>query len=140
MMKKLSGVIAATLVVLVAGCAGSAAVQQGVQQAAVPTSNEAQVAARAEARWKAMIAKDLDLAYTFLSPGSKAVNPIEVFKGKIKPLDWRAAKAGSVSCEQDKCQVKISLTFSDQRLGGEITTVLAETWLKDSDQWWLVFN
>ena len=87
-----------------------------------------------------MIAKDLDLAYTFLSPGSKALNSPELFKAKFKLLNWKSAKAISASCVQDTCQVNISLTLDDARLGGDVTTIFSETWLKDSAQWWLVFN
>ena len=46
-----------------------------------------------------MIAKDLDKAYEFLSPGSKAANPLTLYKAKIRPLDWRSGKALSANCE-----------------------------------------
>lgn len=103
-------------------------------------SSESQVSARAEARWQAMAAKDLDKAYEFLSPGSKAAFPLALFKARIRPLDWRPAKARSASCEADKCSVKLEVTFFDRRLGGEVTTVLEETWIKDVGNWWFVFN
>ena len=87
-----------------------------------------------------MVRKDFDGAYVFLSPGSKVTNPLALFKAKIKPLDWKSAKALSASCEAEKCVVKIELTLVDKRLGGEISTVFEETWLLDSGQWWLVFS
>jgi hypothetical protein len=87
-----------------------------------------------------MAAKDLDKAYEFLSPGSKAAFPLALFKGRIRILDWRPAKARSASCEADKCRVKVAVTFFDRRLGGVATTVLEETWIKDAGNWWLVFN
>ena len=136
MMNMLKFGFALVLTILVSACAGPVV----VPQAQTGGSDGAQVSARAEARWKAMIAKDLDSAYTFLSPGSKALNSAEIYKGKIKPLNWKSAKVVSTGCEQDKCQVRISLTFTDQRMGGDVTTVFEETWLKDSNQWWLVFN
>jgi hypothetical protein len=133
-MKKLLGF--AGLWVALAGCAGGAPEAPGVGS----TTPEAVVIGRAEARWKAMIAKDLDKAYEFLSPGSKAANPPSLFKGKIRPLDWRQAKGRSASCDATKCQVLISLTVADARLGGEVTTVVPETWLLDRGEWWLVFD
>jgi hypothetical protein len=102
-------------------------------------SAEKAASARAEARWAAMIRKDLDGAYAFLSPGSKATNPLSLFKGKIRPLDWKSAKALSASCEAEKCAVKIELSLFDKRLGGDVATIFEETWLLDSGQWWLVF-
>lgn len=121
---------------LVSGCASNGQSDAGF----VRPDLKDPVALRAEARWKAMIEKDLDKAYEFLSPGSKAAFPLALFKGRIRPLDWRAAKAISVSCEVDTCLVKVSVTVNDKRFGGEVTTVVPETWLKDGGEWWLVFN
>lgn len=125
------------MVSILAGCAGS--VGGVVAPKSVP-SDEEQVKARAEARWVAMMAKDFEKAYSFLSPGSKAVHSQQLFRGKIRPLDWRSAKAVNAICEADVCRVSISLMLVDERLGGEVTTILEETWLRDSGQWWLVFN
>jgi hypothetical protein len=97
------------------------------------------VSARAEARWDAMIAHDLDRAYEFLSPGSKTANSLEAFRAKIKPLDWRSAKAMSASCDNEKCSVQMQIVFKDPRFGGA-NTVLVETWIRDSGNWWYVFN
>jgi hypothetical protein len=36
--------------------------------------------------------------------------------------------------------VKLEVTFFDRRLGGEATTVIEETWIKDAGNWWFVFN
>ena len=120
------------------GCVGVAPRSDSASSAAA--SSESQVSARAEARWQAMAAKDLDKAYEFLSPGSKAAFSLARFKGSIRLLDWRPAKARSASCEADKCIVKLEVTFFDRRLGGVATTVLEETWIKDAGNWWLVFN
>lgn len=117
-----------------AGCAAPGAVSPAGD------SPEAQASARAEARWKAMIAKDFETAYGFLSPGSRVTLTADGFKGRIKPLDWRLAKVKSASCEKDACRLQISLTLVDKRLGGEVTTVFEENWLKDSGQWWLVYQ
>ena len=120
------------------GCAGVAPRSDSGSSGAA--SSESQVSARAEARWRAMAAKDLDKAYEFLSPGSKTAFSLARFKGSIRLLDWRPAKARSASCEADKCSVKLEVTFFDRRLGGKATTVLEETWIKDAGNWWFVFN
>lgn len=125
-------------VFLLLGCAGVTPRSDSASSGAA--SSESQVSARAEARWQAMAAKDLDKAYEFLSPGSKAAFPLALFKGRIRPLDWRPAKARSANCEADKCSVKLEVTFFDRRLGGEATTVVEETWIKDVGNWWFVFN
>ena len=87
-----------------------------------------------------MIAKDLDKAYDFLSPGSKVANPLTRFKAKITPLDWRSAKALSANCESDKCNVYLEISFYSRFTRGEISTVLEETWIRDAGKWWFVFT
>jgi len=128
------------VVAVVISCAmtGCATVQQSGAGAA--TTVQKTVSARAEARWQTLIAKDLDKAYEFLSPGSKAANPLAIYKAKIKPLDWRSAKVVAADCDNDKCSVKLNLSFVHQRAGGEIATIIEETWIKDSGSWWFVFN
>ena len=119
------------------GCAGVAPQSDSASRGAV--SSESQVSAKAEARWQALIAKDLDKAYEFLSPGSKSAYTVQLYKGMIRPLDWRTGKALSASCEGEKCSVKVQITFFHQRAGGELGTVLTETWIKDAGNWWYVF-
>jgi len=120
------------------GCAGVA--PRSDSAASGMASSESQVSARAEARWQAMMAKDLDKAHEFLSPGSKAAYPLALFKAKIRPLDWRSAKTLSANCDTEKCSVKLQIEYSDRRFGGAIKTVLEETWIKDVGNWWYVFN
>lgn len=120
------------------GCAGIAPNTGTASSGAA--SSESQVSARAEARWRALVAKDLDKAYEFLSPGSKVANPLALYKGKIRLLNWRPAKVQSTNCEADRCSVKLEIKFSDRRLGGEVTTVIEEIWVKDIGNWWFVFN
>ncbi len=126
----------AALFALLVGCAGVG------PAAEVKTTQtvEQQVIARAEARWKLMIAKDLDAAYAFLSPGSKGSNPLPMFRAKIRPLDWKSAVGASADCAEDQCRVKLRIGLNDKRLGGDVETMVEETWLKASGQWWLVFN
>jgi hypothetical protein len=120
------------------GCAAEAPKSSSTEAGAAKSEHE--VSARAEARWQAMMAKDLDRAHEFLSPGSKAAYPPALFKAKIRPLDWRSAKALSASCTEDKCDVRIEIVFFDARLHGEVKSVLFETWIKDAGKWWYVFN
>jgi hypothetical protein len=98
------------------------------------------VAARAEARWNAMIAHDLDKGYEFLSPGSKAANPIALYKAKIRLIDWKSAKTILTQCNSEKCDVRLELTFTEHRMRGSATTVIYETWIKDNGDWWYVFS
>lgn len=87
-----------------------------------------------------MIAKDLDAAYGYLSPGSKSTNPLSMFKAKIRLLNWKSATGISADCSEDQCRIKLRISLHDTRLGGDVETVVEEVWLKSSGEWWLVFN
>jgi len=92
---------------------------------------------RAQARWDALIRGDLNAAYEFLSPGTRAVTSQAVYKGKIKPGMWRSAKVQSVECEADVCSVKLLVDYDVRRIKG-IETPLTEKWIIESGNAWYV--
>jgi len=92
---------------------------------------------RAQARWDALIRGDLNAAYEFLSPGSRAVMSLPVYKGKLKPGLWRSAKVRSVDCEADVCSVQLLITY-DVRAAKGIETPLTEKWIIESGNAWYV--
>jgi hypothetical protein len=92
---------------------------------------------RAQARWDALIRGDLNAAYEFLSPGSRAVMSLAVYKGKLKPGLWRSAKVRSVECEADVCSVKLVIDY-DVRAAKGIETPLTEKWIIESGDAWYV--
>jgi len=130
--------LAAGLVVaaLLGGCAGGAGLGGLTADAPADVKREA-VAARAKARWEALINKDLDGAYAFLSPGSKATMPLDLYKAKHKVGMYRAVKVDAVECDGDACKVNLSLTYDYRRFKG-ITTPLVENWIISQGQAWFV--
>lgn len=121
------------VVVLLTGCAGmgrlSADSSAEVKQKAVTT--------RAEARWAALIKGDLDAAYQFLSPGSKATIPLDVYKATHKTGIYREAKVKSVSCERAACTVKLTLRY-DYKNFKDVQTPLTEQWVIEGGQAWIL--
>ena len=130
------GVAAGLMAVLLGACAG---MTPGLSRDASPEVKQTVVADRAEARWQALIKGDLDTAYTFLSPGSKATTSLALYKNKIKPGIWRRAKADKVSCEGEICSVTIQITFDTLRAKG-IETQLAESWIIEDGTAWYVYR
>jgi hypothetical protein len=122
---------------MLAGCAGMS--QGVVQKGASAEQRQKIVAERAEARWQALINRDLDTAYTFLSPGSKAETSLETYKRRIKPGIWREAKTDRVECEADVCKVTMRITFDTQRMKG-IETPLTESWIIENGTPWYVYR
>jgi hypothetical protein len=127
---------------VVAACAGIG----GVSKDSTPEVKAAAVKERSQARWQALIKGDLDAAYAYLSPASKAVTPIESYRRQIRPGLWREVKIDSVECEAELCSVKLQLTYdiprgpmSPKPVKG-IETPLTERWVIENGSAWYVFR
>jgi hypothetical protein len=66
---------------VVSACAGMG----GVNKDSPPDVKAAVVKERSQARWQALIKGDLDAAYTYLSPASKAATSLDAYKRRIRP-------------------------------------------------------
>lgn len=124
---------------LLAGLAGCATQMDGPAGPA-PTSPEARqavVAARAKARWEALIKDDMEAAYAYLSPASRQVTSLDKFKSSVRRGAFRAVTLETVSCDPDACKVRLLITY-DHRLMKEISTPVAEAWVFEGGQAWFV--
>ncbi len=124
----------AVLLVALAGCAS---VGGGLTKDTPSEAKQAAVAERAKARWAAMIDGNLDLAYTFLSPGSKGIVSLAAFKQQAR-TGYREAKVEKVECEGASCKVRLFITY-DHRLMKGLATPLEERWVIDEGQAWFVW-
>lgn len=97
------------------------------------------VTERANARWQAMLKRDFDAAYAYLSPSSRAVTPLPTFKARASRTAFREAKIDGVSCESEVCKVKLTVTYNHRAMKG-IATPLEETWIIDQGQVWYVWQ
>lgn len=120
----------------ISGCAGMA---PGVTKDTPPAERQKVVAERAEARWKALIKGDLEDAYSYLSPGSRATTSFALYKAKVKPGMWRDAKAEKVTCDGDLCQVTMLVTYDAKRMKG-IETPVMESWVIENGTPWYVYR
>jgi len=114
------------------GCAGT-----GVKTEVKADAPQDAVAKKAQSRWDALIKGDLDAAYGYLSPGTRSVMSLELYKAKIRPGRWKKASVDSVACVQDRCDVSIKLEYSYRDMKS-IETRLNEVWLQENDEWWFV--
>ncbi|MBI3148305.1 MAG: hypothetical protein HYZ17_07310 [Betaproteobacteria bacterium] len=97
------------------------------------------VAKRAKARWEALIERDLDKAYGFLSPGSQATLSLAAYKSRIRPGMWRKAEVKAVKCELTACKVTMTITY-DHKVMKNVQTDLFESWLIENGNAWYVFE
>jgi len=118
------------MVLGLAGCVGA-----GVK----PGANLPQdvVAKKAQSRWDALIKGDLETAYNYLSPGTRNVMSLDLYKAKIRPGMWKKASVDSVACEMDHCDVVIMIEYAYRGVKS-LARPLNETWLQDDNGWWFV--
>lgn len=125
--------IAAAMVGLLSGCAGI-----GGLTASTPADVKRDaVASRAKARWDALIKLDVERAYGFLSPASKATMPLDLYKARHKVGMYRAVKVDQVNCEAETCTVNLSVTYDYKQFKG-VTTPMVENWIITQGQAWFV--
>jgi len=129
--------VAIGLCALAVACAQTGPTVQPSASPAPSGNVKEEVEARAAARWQALLKGDLETAYQYLSPASKEVIPLDVYKGKHKIGMYRAAKVDAVACEADVCTVTMSVTYDYKRKKG-IVTPLTEKWVISGGRAWYV--
>ena len=135
--KALAPVVIAAAAIALSGCAGMAGF--GINKDSDPEAKQKVVAERAQARWQSLIKGDLDAAYAYLSAGSKATTPLDVYKARIRPGLWRQAKVEKVECEAEVCKVELQITL-DHKLMKGIQTPLNESWIIEKGSAWYVYR
>jgi len=124
----------AAVAIGLAGCAGMPGTLSADSK---PEVKQERVAARAQERWEAMIKGDLNAAYAYLSPASKATIALDLYKAKHKVGLYRKVKVDSVACEAEACTVNLTVTYDYKRFKG-IATPLVEKWIIAEGQAWIV--
>ena len=122
--------LAALLVALLSGCA--------TDPRATP---ESIVKERAESRWKALIAGNYDGAYKLTAPAYRDATSFERYRATIGgAVQWIDAEAVSVTCEPEKCDVRLRVGSKSPLLFKSdlvIDTAVDEVWVREGGQWWL---
>ena len=129
--------LSAILLLLAAGCA-SQGNSTSTREAKVELSPEQRVGQRAQARWDALLARDLTKAYGFITPGSRSTLPYELYAGRLDPSIWRKAVFKAAQCEKETCNVQVTLDYVVGSL--PLTHVLNEQWLLVDGEWWFVYT
>lgn len=104
-----------------------------------PATPEAEVTARAQQRWKALIASDWSAAHAFLTPAFRTTMPVERYRERFVGVPrWKKVTVQSARCESEKCTVVVRIEAEyGARTGLEtLSTEMPETWLKESGQWY----
>ena len=93
---------------------------------------------RAQKRWDAILAGELNQAYAFISPSGRAKLQAQDYRNRVNTGHFRKAKVLEAICQADSCDVKISL---DYVIGGlPLNQTLTEIWILDEGNWWFVYR
>lgn len=103
--------------------------------------DEVAVRDQAQKRWDALRAGKVDEAYEFMSPGSRARMSLDRYRFSVPRGFWTAAQVQAVSCQADRCEVTVDVTyrFTPRTREVEGHQKLKEKWIKESGDWWYVF-
>jgi len=108
---------------------------------------EEAIAQRAKARWDAIIAKEYEKAYSFMTAGARATTPFDNYANRLamSAVQWKNAEVEQVTCEEaDVCvaRVRIESKIRSPSAGGTGVGMLTsnrpvlEDWLRGSDGQW----
>ena len=123
------GVLCAVLTGLFASVAGCASKATGLGAA------ESQVKARAQQRWDALVAGEVERAYSFLSPGTRQSRSLASYRALVRVGFWKGARVSSVYCpDQDRCKVSLEVDYVFK--GSAIASPVVEEWVFADGEWW----
>ncbi len=126
--------VALGVAVLVAGCATVT-----VTKDSPPEAKREAVTERVTQRWAALIKGDMDTAYTFLSPASRAATSLAAYKAQARGSGFKQAKIEKVDCDVEVCQVSLTVVYDHRKMKG-IPTLDHESWIIDEGQVWYVWQ
>lgn len=131
---RLMPVAALAAVLLLAGCALN-----------TPRSPEDAVTERAKARWEAILADDVEAAYSLYSPGYRSAVSQRQLAQKLaaQRVRWQEAEFQEIACEEDICHPEFKITYEYRmpvRGVGVMSSsrTISEDWIRDDGKWYYV--
>ncbi len=80
---------------------------------------------------------DIEAAYAYLSPGSRAVMSEREYEGLVRRGFWKSAHVQDVKCRSpESCEAHLEIGYAFK--GSTFKTPLSETWVKQDSNWWFV--
>jgi hypothetical protein len=106
------------------------------------SDDEKKVRTRSHDRWGHLVKGNTDLAYDYLSPGTRQRSSLEAYKSTIRPGIWLGARVQRVSCDEPElCYVDVTVRV--KVVAGRAGIIdqesqVKETWVKSGDNWWFL--
>ena len=95
------------------------------------------VTERAQQRWNALVKRDMEMAYQFISPAGRSLMSLDDYRPRINAGYWRGAKVKEAVCAIETCEVTVLLDMVAE--GVKFTNPIKETWILDAGKWWFVY-
>lgn len=119
----------------------AAAVLSACAHVELSSTTEELVHDRAQARWNAQVAGDLEKAYSFFAPSYRSVVASDAYRARMgSAAKITEAEVTSVVCEAEVCSVRVRLGFAPilkSRALAVENTHFEERWVLDGGNWWL---
>lgn len=132
-------------VLLLAACGSTGETRPAPKEAAeAKPAYRMAVEQRAQARWDALIARDIATAWQFFTPGYRQLNDESAYGSDVlnRPTQWLQAEAERSECDgEDTCTVVVRVRVQAFMPGGggrpmEVDTWVRESWLKLDGVWY----
>lgn len=121
----------ALMALLLVGCGSDA-------PTLVESTPEVAVEHRAQARWDALIAGDVEKAYGYTSPAYRSTRDLNQFRARFgTAVRHTGAEVSRVECDEERCSVMVMVTYEVPQLGTGNTRALRETWIHSAGEWWI---
>lgn len=100
-----------------------------------PLRVEEEVRVRAQQRWDALVAGDVEKAYGFLSPGARQARSLGTYSAVIRKGFWSKAVVERVDCPSPSvCKATVSVEYLFR--GSRVASPVSEDWVLADGQWW----
>ena len=129
---------AVAVAVSVVGCGAVHPVESGGTLGTGKDAVTSLVVDRAQQRWNALLKRDMDGAYRFISPGGRSLMSVEDYRPRVNTGFWRGAKVKEATCETETCDVTVLVDMLVE--GVKFTNPVKETWILDAGKWWFVYQ
>lgn len=96
---------------------------------------EEQVRQRAQERWDALVAGNVEAAYALLSPGARQARSLPSYRAMIKTGFWKRAVVDRVECpSSEMCKVVVVVEYLYR--GSLVSSPVFEDWVLSEQRWW----
>jgi len=100
---------------------------------------------RVNGRWAALLAKDYEGAYEYLTPGFRSSVSLQQYQRSIenRKVRWTSAKYVNSNCEESSCAVRVNIGYTVYGLLPGVKSMNStqhaeETWILVDRKWYLV--